>query len=48
MLSKITTGSLSGIEAELVTVETDFYNGLPDGEYELPFAKGLNFYYPLT
>ena len=29
MFSKIITGSLSGIEAELVTVETDFYNGLP-------------------
>ncbi|MCL1810256.1 MAG: YifB family Mg chelatase-like AAA ATPase [Clostridiales bacterium] len=29
MLSKITTGSLSGLEAEIVTVETDFYNGLP-------------------
>ena len=29
MLSKIITGSLSGLEAEIVNVETDFYNGLP-------------------
>jgi len=29
MLSKILTGSLTGLEAEVVTVETDFYNGLP-------------------
>ena len=29
MLSKIITGSLTGLTAELVTVETDFYNGLP-------------------
>ena len=29
MLSKIMTGSLSGLEAGLVDVETDFYNGLP-------------------
>ena len=29
MLSKIISGSLSGLEAGLVTVETDFYNGLP-------------------
>ena len=29
MLSKIITGSLSGLEAGLVNVETDFYNGLP-------------------
>ncbi|MCL1982924.1 MAG: YifB family Mg chelatase-like AAA ATPase [Clostridiales bacterium] len=29
MLSKIITGALSGLEAEVVTVETDFYNGLP-------------------
>ena len=29
MLSKIITGLLSGLEAGPVTVETDFYNGLP-------------------
>jgi magnesium chelatase family protein len=29
MLSKIISGSLSGLETGLVTVETDFYNGLP-------------------
>ena len=29
MFSKIITGSLSGLEAQIVTVETDFYNGLP-------------------
>jgi len=29
MLSKITTGLLTGLEANLVQVETDFYNGLP-------------------
>ena len=29
MLSKVITGSLSGLEAKPVTVETDFYNGLP-------------------